>query len=259
MSMPEIPGRAVYLIPIKGLTRFDKLTKLGPSGLRLPVAPLDQVTRRLNPSVRVERTARGGEVTLPPTGVSLLEISFASVFPEPELQGAAGRWRGGSQAESLRQDLLFPNAPDSINDIRNPEVRNGYLMPTWAHQPTNRYQYIPPNQLASMMKNIADQGVVFQLIISSTGPTGEPVGAEIFANMNAVIRSWTDWEDEGDSRWYNVTFLQYRPVVIRKVKKVPAKKKPKKSRPQRSGSKPTPATVPVSRLGSVGPDQIPRA
>ena len=237
--MPEIPGKAVYMTRIPKVTTYRWLVNGGNKGRRLPCAPLDMVERSTSPNVQTIQLARGGQVTFA-QGRSLVEVNFQSVFPMFEMQGAA---------RSRRPGALFPNAPQSVNDIRRlPDgsiARNGYLMPTWAFQPTNQYQYESPDQMGVHMMNIAKTAQVFQLLIADPSAWGAPLGGDsVFVNMPAVMTDYRDWIDDGDVRWYSVSFREHRQATIRKVKKRSKKKKP---RPRRTGKKPTRSTAKTSR------------
>lgn len=208
------PGKAVYLVPVQGLTNFSKLEEYGSAGLRLPAAPMNNFRRNLSASFVSTDIVNLGEA-ISYRGSRLATISFSSILPD-------------------YSHFINGNA----------------VLPSWAHQPTSAFPFTDPRALANILYYMTKAGCIFNLVITRPNSLGARVTSnqDVDVNINAVIENYSDWEEDGTDVWFDIQFKQWRPLTVKKVTRVDTTKKPStttKPKTTRPGAAPVPVTYKV--------------
>lgn len=172
-------GKAVYLIANSEHTRHAFLQSLGQSGLRLPVAPLDNVTVTQNVNLNTNVLPLSGSVVFG-GGPGLSNVSFSSFLPlEPNeiyahLTTSQYGYRSPSEYDAQLRDIASNNV---VFDLIVSDAEGSS---------SAAYSYIEPD-------------------------------ARVIYHKLSMIDSYSVSDEEGGSLWYTISFTEYRPLYAKKV------------------------------------------
>lgn len=167
-------GKAVYLVANASLTRNDFLQGLGGAGLRLPVAPLDNIIVTQNVNVNTNVLPLAGSVVFG-GGPGLKSVAFSGLFPL-----------------------------DRFEPYAHPETSQyGYQSPNW---------YDEKLQGLAASNTIFDLVISDAEGAGSTAYTYLEPDARVVYHSLAMIDSYSVTDEEGGTLWYSISFTQYRPL-----------------------------------------------